>query len=274
VTIHLYTMCWNEAHLLDFFFRHYDPWVDRYVIYDDGSDDGTLEKLRRHPRVEVRRFRRTVEDSFVMSQNAIHNEAWKESRGQADWVVVTAIDEHLELAGGGDQLAYLEACRGNGVTAVPAIGYQMVSWTFPRRHRRLARDIRWGAPFDEMHKLSIFDPERIRSAGFQLGRHKAAPEGDVVYPARERMMLLHFKYMGFVRTIRRERALGRRLGPTDVRNRWGNQYFRSFRSSYDAWRDFWDRAVDVTAPGFDPTAPGHVDGALWWRTPGGGAATA
>ena len=29
--------------MLAFFFRHYDPWVDRYVIYDDGSTDGSLE---------------------------------------------------------------------------------------------------------------------------------------------------------------------------------------------------------------------------------------
>jgi hypothetical protein len=51
--IHLYTVCWDEADMLGFFFRHYDPWVDRYVIYDDGSTDGSLDILRANPRVEV-----------------------------------------------------------------------------------------------------------------------------------------------------------------------------------------------------------------------------
>ncbi|MBI4190914.1 MAG: glycosyltransferase family 2 protein, partial [Betaproteobacteria bacterium] len=46
--IHLYTMGWNEERLLPFFFRHYDPWVDRYVIYDDNSTDATLEMLHAH----------------------------------------------------------------------------------------------------------------------------------------------------------------------------------------------------------------------------------
>lgn len=55
--VHLYSICWNEAHMLEFFFRHFDPVVSRYVFYDDGSSDGTLEILGRHPRTEIRPLR-------------------------------------------------------------------------------------------------------------------------------------------------------------------------------------------------------------------------
>ena len=54
----LYTLCWNEADMLPFFFNHYDTWVDRYYIHDDGSTDGSLDILHAHPKVEVRRFER------------------------------------------------------------------------------------------------------------------------------------------------------------------------------------------------------------------------
>ena len=94
-SVHLYTVCWNEAEMLGCFFRHYDPWVDRYVVYDDGSTDGSVDILNAHPRVELRRFDRVEADSFVLSLKRIQDEAWKESRNQADWVVITAIDEHL-----------------------------------------------------------------------------------------------------------------------------------------------------------------------------------
>ena len=61
---HLYTVTWNEADILGFFFRHYDPWIDRYIVYDNGSEDETLALLRAHPRVEVRRFEWTAPGSF------------------------------------------------------------------------------------------------------------------------------------------------------------------------------------------------------------------
>jgi glycosyltransferase involved in cell wall biosynthesis len=93
--VDLYTICWNEERMLPFFFRHYDALVDRYVVHDDGSSDATLSLLAAHPRVERRRFPRSVADSYVLSAQALHNTAWKESRGRADWVILTAIDEHL-----------------------------------------------------------------------------------------------------------------------------------------------------------------------------------
>src|SRR6516225_4910569 len=97
VTTHLYTVCWDEADMLGFFFRHYDPWVDQYVVYDDGSTDGSREILQAHPKVELRNFTRVKLNSFALSHKAMQDEAWKESRGRADWVVVTAIDEHLHV---------------------------------------------------------------------------------------------------------------------------------------------------------------------------------
>ena len=75
--------------MLPYFFRHYDEFVDRYVFYDDNSTDGSLAILAGHPKVEVRPLARSDKDSFVLLSRDIHNECWKESRGMADWVLLT-----------------------------------------------------------------------------------------------------------------------------------------------------------------------------------------
>src|SRR3954464_14981979 len=106
--IHLYAICWNEERMLPYFFRHYERWVERFVIYDNGSTDSSLALLRARPDVELRAFPWTHPDSFVLSQRALQNTCWKESRGKADWVIVTAIDEHIHRS---RMLPYLRACR-------------------------------------------------------------------------------------------------------------------------------------------------------------------
>jgi hypothetical protein len=263
--IHLYTLCWNEADMLGFFFRHYDPWVDRYIIFDNNSTDRSLEILHRHPKVEVRRFRQTHDDSFVLSELHLHNNAWKESRGQVDWVVVTDIDEHLQAAGW-DNLVYLTACARRGITLIPAIGYQMVSEDLPAESERLATTRTLGAPWSVMNKLRIFNPNAILETSYTPGQHRAQPVGELRLPPRDEMMLLHYKYLGFERTFLRLQRQNLGLGTTDLSEGHGDQYRWSLERFRAEWDTIRDRAVDVGKPGFRPWLSTD-QGRPWWRPP-------
>ena len=43
--IDLYTLCWNDADMLTFFFTHCDRFVTRYFIFDEDSTDASLSIL-------------------------------------------------------------------------------------------------------------------------------------------------------------------------------------------------------------------------------------
>lgn len=260
--IHLYTMGWNEERLLPFFFRHYDPWVDRYVVYDDNSTDATLGMLRAHPRVEVRPLVRSVPDSFVLSAQAIHNSCWKESRGEADWVIITAIDEHLYHP---DLPAYLRACKRSGVTAIPALGYDMISESFPVGEQRLCELVRLGEPAAAMSKLSLFDPDGLSRTNYAVGRHSAEPEGRVRYPTEDRLLNLHFKSLGLDYVIARSRFLASGLGPRDRANQWGYHYDWPDEKIAEICAARENGAFDVIAAG-EQAAQRHLE-ERWWRIP-------
>ncbi len=257
--VHLYSVCWNEAHMLPFFFRHYEPWVDRFVIYDNGSTDGSVGLLSAKPNVELRTFPWTDPNSFVQSHCTLHNQCWRESRGLADWVVVAAVDEHLYHP---DMPAYLGECSRKGFTCVPALGYQMVTKEFPSAGVHLASAHTFGAPAREMNKLRLFKPDLVEP-NFAIGGHSARPTGRVVYPNRDEVLLLHYKYLGIEYVSERNLLLktGLRLG--DRENDWGRHYRINRAKIEQVFENLWRRAVDVRGPGY--VAWQHHQEPRFWR---------
>lgn len=206
--------------MLPYFFRYYDPVVDRYVIHDNGSTDRSLEILAAHPRVTVVPL---VLDGESLCQAAFEqvNQFWLGSRGVADWVAVCNIDEffwHPDLPW------YLGACRRRGITWIPSRGYEMVSDRFPGPEDDLPRTIRQGARAPHYDKPSFFNPEAITHSGFAMARHTAHPQGHVRIPDRQEMVMLHYKNLGLDYVTSRHAELGARLRDLDRKKKWGFQY--------------------------------------------------
>ena len=137
MSIHLYTLCWNDAEMLPFMFRHYDDFVEKYFVFDDGWTDGSVEILRAHPRVRVDSLPMRAGTGSVFERCLAQlNNCWKESIGRANWVIVTDIDEHLFHS---DMHGYFDACKRSGITIIPSLGYQMISTSSPQLKQSLQR---------------------------------------------------------------------------------------------------------------------------------------
>ena len=262
--IDLYTICWNEKFMLEYFFRYYDRIVDRYVVYDDGSTDGTLEILNDHPKVEIRRLPRLEHaDSYILSAQNVHNNAWKESRGHADWVILTAIDEFVYVP---DFVTYLVDCTAKGVTVIPALGYEMISASLPLPGQNLPDVIKRGAPWHMLNKLSVFDPNAIAETNFHFGRHNARPTGKVQYPENDELLILHYKYLSYDYTSGRHSELNAKLGSMDKKKGWGIHYGYSKRKFKENWEFFEQRSVeDLFSKDYHPNQMHSRIWERWWR---------
>jgi len=243
--------------MLRFFFRHYDRFVTRYVIFDDGSTDGSIELLRSNPRVELHRFVRSDPESFCLSEQELSNECWRSSSSSADWVIVTDIDEHLYHP---QMPTLLSRYKELGITLVPALGYQMISEQFPHDDELLCETRFRGAPWPHMCKLSLFDPAAITAINYDPGRHLARPEGHLVLPERDEVLLLHYKFLGFERMRARHGELLSGLGTKDIANNWGHQYAWPEPRLREDWDTVARNAVDIR--GLSPGDSYPLN--LWW----------
>ena len=239
--IHLYALCLNEDRMLPFFFRHYEGIVDRFFIFDTGSNDGSLDILRNHPKVELRSIK-LIGESFIIDALHCYNSYWKNSRNKADWVIVCNIDEHMHHE---NLRTYLEECSDKGITLIQPEGFEMVSKEFPKVDQPLCQQVRRGVREILYDKPQLFQPDVIKEINFTPGRHHANPEGDIRIPLKREVKLLHYKYLGDEYLIKRFSELRKGLREYDIAQKWGVQYTWNEQQKIQHLRKLLEISVDV-----------------------------
>lgn len=244
MSIDLYAACWNEERIIPFFLRHYEPLVDRIIVYDDQSTDGSVELLRASPKVEVRPLQRGAE-SYLDAHMALFETCWQESRGRADWVCFVDLDEFLFQP---DWHAYLEAQKRAGVTVIQALGFDMISEAFPPADADLASSITLGRRDLHWDKTGLFDPDAIEEMNHSVGRHRSAPAGRIVMPVQYSMQLRHYKNLGLEYVLARTHALATRLTGEDLTRGWSAHYLRDDDSIRAEFQEHLSQAGHVPSP--------------------------
>ena len=94
MTVHVHTFCWNEMEILPFAVQYWKRFADKVFVYDNGSDDGSVEYLSKFDFIEVQHYdTRNELNDYVLRD--MKNSVWKKSREEADFAVVCDLDECL-----------------------------------------------------------------------------------------------------------------------------------------------------------------------------------
>jgi len=188
--------------MIPFFLNHYN-WVDEIFIFDDGSEDDSkklLENLNNVTLTDTSDFRNT--GSNIVDFNKFYNQVWKRSKKIADWVILCNLDEHFYYQG--NIKNYLQNCTTKGITYIPSTGYDMIG-KFPTNKKEiLYKHITKGKRRHAFDKTFAFNPDQISESIFFGGRHQCLPQGNIVYPKKYEILLLHFKYTGFFNFLKKE----------------------------------------------------------------------
>ena len=218
-------MCWNEERILPYFLDHYDSFVDEFHIYDNGSTDSSMDLLSNSSKVTVHTFETdgTFDDEANLN---IKNNAWKESVGKADFVVVCDMDEllyHYRLN------ALIALLKEQGFTVLKPLGIEMVSESLPPYDgaQKITELITLGVKDEHNYsKTLLFDPNRVE-INFKPGCHRSDPEGKVKIFHSDHAKLLHYKYIDREEILRKLRTYSDRLSQKNRCKGWGLNYLKS-----------------------------------------------
>lgn len=238
--VHLYAISYNEEVLMPHFLKYYTGFCEKIFIYDNCSDDSTLEICKSYENVSIFSYETNnqIRDDIYMK---IKNEAWKKSRGLADFVIVCDIDEFIYS---NSMTTYLEQALAQGITLVKSIGYNMVSDVLPSKESNVFKDIPFGARSVNFDKTLIFNPNLIEEINYEFGAHSCCPTGTLKY-SNERLFLLHFKYLSVSYIRDRYKKFNSRLSSFNKKRNLGYHYsFSNFRISRE-FKSIQKKSVNV-----------------------------
>lgn len=222
-----FTLAYNEAVLMPYWVRHYRAFCERVVVYvDAATDDGTGSLALEHGAV-VRLHRTDGLDDLGFV--AFAQDAYKEARGRAEWVVWVDADEFLHHPRIGERLVEL---RARGVTCPSVQGYQMVGEAPPSGPRPITAQITRGLPAREYSKVCVFDP--ALDVAWQPGKHHATVTGAAHGDGTDPLKLLHYRYLGHDWLVARNARNHARMGEGQLARRHGVETYPDYQGVYSA----------------------------------------
>ncbi len=209
--VHVYATCSNDQILLPHFLKHY-AFAERIVIHHNASSDSSSEIATAKPKVEWRSYHSNeAQDNSKCLE--IKNEAWKESRGQADFVIVCDLDEFLYHPNLHD---LLKTTKQTGGTILKPLGFEMCGEQTPNPSDCLLTTISCGVRAYEHDKCILFDPNAIDEIRYQSGEPTCHPAGRVSYFRRPDLALLHYKYLSHDYFCKQLAARSEHLNDADI----------------------------------------------------------
>lgn len=222
--IDLYCVCWNEIKVLPFVIDYWKRFVRHAYVYDNGSDDGTIEYLNQFEWITVIPFET---DGFNDQVNMdIKNNVWKNS--DADYVVVCDLDECLYSE---DLEHMLTLCDKHNIDVIAPSWYDVYYWDFPKyiNDKLLHENANALSYADNVwtHKAILFKPNNVEEMNYHPGCHECQPKhkGKILICLKEDdLKILHCKNLGIDYLYERCQTLEKRRSELNRQRGWGTHY--------------------------------------------------
>lgn len=249
--IHVYVLCWNEIDILPFVVDYWKQFAEKVVIFDNGSDDGSIEYLSQYSWIDVRHYESNGIDDTIYIK--IKNNCWKESKGIADFVVVGDMDECLYSPVLEQELDYMKA---NNMTMCGPRQYALQGDYYPEyQPGKFLHEIITRVRFQKSHhstwcdtsgKLMLFNPNEIEETNYGPGCHTTSPIGNVKLYDGNKIFCIHInRGFGAEYNIKRSRILQHRNSPENKKKGYAIHYSYSDERIRSDYQKGIERSIDI-----------------------------
>lgn len=171
------TLCKNEMDILPFVKQYWERLgIDKVLVLDNGSTDGSIEYLQALPYVEVRHFDSEGQNDVI--QKTVKEQAYMELKDQFDIAIISDMDECFYF---NDFKAVGQRMIDEGYNCLVVPNYALCEDYKPQYnddlllheqcHMFYKQRLNHMNGFDELSKISIFNCKATDKVSMSVGQH-------------------------------------------------------------------------------------------------------
>ena len=225
--VHAYILVYNEQEFLPFTLDYYSQFCEKIYVMNNESTDRSIEIALRYTQVEIINWKSNQQpNDLIMAE--IQSEAYKASRGVADWVVVCDCDEILY------NYQDLPELKAQGIDLPSLKGYDMISNEFPSYDgTNVCEKIKLGIENPHFNKQIVFNPQV--NITFSPGAH-SCHHSSHFKSSPSNLLLLHYKWLGLKHVLNRNALIRQRLSEINREFSWGSHYLSSEKNTEETFK--------------------------------------
>lgn len=243
--VDVYVLCYNEERLIPFMLDYWATFATNVYVLDNESTDNSIKLLKNENRfnVEIITYK-TNNELNDLKYLELKNNIWKNSIGKCDFVMVCDMDEALFSPNIIEELTYMK--HNNMTILFPKI-YNMFSNNFPiyEPNKFLHEIVCNGIEYQSFGKRVLFDPNKITEINYQPGAHQCSPVGIINYYDRNKIFLLHYKFLSIQYVLDRYRMYHERMSDINKQYKWGFQYGEESHKTINYFNSEMEKIINV-----------------------------
>lgn len=252
-----YTLCYNEEFLIPFVIQYWEKLrsdgIDLHVtIFDNYSDDNSVALLSKYDWIDIREFQTDGMNDSI--HQAIKNACWKQSKGKADFCIVSDFDEIIW----GDLKGELERMKDGGYNVMGMKWYAFVGDNVPffNKERYLHQMVGRGYQqyinhqkgFADFGKFLVFDPSRVDECNWSVGQHISNFKPSLNLYVSDKVVTFHVNGgLSEDWFVEKRRKGAKRLSDHNIMWGMGVEYRNPEQVSRQEYRENKAKSIDISA---------------------------
>jgi len=251
-----YVLCYNEEFIIPWIVQYWEKirkdGIDLHVYcYDNYSSDRSVEMLSKYDWITINYFKTEGQDDSI--QAIIKNNAWKQSKGKADFVVVSDFDEIIWSNDLKSELQYMKDNDFNvlGTKWYAFCGEKTPEYTEDKYLHQLVgkgykQYINHMPQYKDLGKFMIIDPNKIDDMGWSVGNHICKPSPGIRLYVSDKIVAFHInKGLSEDYFVNKRKIMGANLSENNKRFNMCYEYNYPEEKSREEYRNYQKDSIEI-----------------------------